>query len=93
MELWVDMWAVTYSFAYLVFLLMTNVSVWLFNCGNYFVNFNFVDLIRSGRPAQLVFLYITFEAVTGVSLKIFYFNLVRYTYKYIQVTECKRYSM
>ena len=25
-----------------------------------------------------------------VSLNIFYFNLVRYTYKYIQVTECKR---
>ena len=25
-----------------------------------------------------------------VNLNIFYFNLVRYTYKYIQVTECKR---
>ena len=24
------------------------------------------------------------------SLNVFYFNLVRYTYKYIQVTECKR---
>ena len=28
-----------------------------------------------------------------ISLNIFYFNLVRYKYKYIQVTECKRIRM
>ena len=41
------------------------------------------------REVSLAFPLLSTKYVV-VSLKIFYFNLVRCTYKYIQVTECKR---
>ena len=72
----------------LVLLLMTNVSVWQLLLK--YVLLTSILTASSGLAAQLVFLSMIFKAVNGVGLNIFYFNLVRYTYKYIQVTECIR---
>ena len=46
--------------------------------------YNRLSQVYCIRPEGIIHSY------TRVSLNILYLNLVRYTYKYIQVTECKR---
>ena len=56
----------------------------------YRTNFSNASSAEQNIAFSYIILCFTYTRGMILCLNIFYFNLIRYTYKYIQVTECKR---